>query len=112
MSTSESKAAFESMKATLKDPSHWTKGHFAGDAQNDMVLVMDESAVCFCLAGALLKHESILNLNDRCPKAWRIMRNAAVMRGYLTIPDFNDDPETTHQDVLNFLDECIAEASK
>jgi hypothetical protein len=37
------------------------------------------------------------------------LRDLVQKMGYKDVPTFNDDPNTTHQDVLNFFDKALAE---
>ena len=82
----------------LAKPEHWTKGSYARDANGLPTEIFGPSAVSFCLIGALKKccvldGETIL---DSLIKA----------RGFRSVADFNDRPNTTHDHVLSILKEA------
>lgn len=90
----------------LSDPEKWAKEDFAYTADEAPVHPLDPAATCFCLLGAL---ERVTRNRDGL--AYLDARQA--IRGMLPgehdcVPEFNDDPDTTHADVLAVLDKAIA----
>lgn len=89
----------------IADPEHWIQGVNAQDADESEVDPEDETAVCFCMAGALLH----VGAGDA---AFRIEAHAALVRAAQAtcglISPFNDDPDRTHADVLAAFDKAIA----
>ena len=72
----------------LCDESKWCKEHNAVDAQGNSVYHGSEEAVKWCLLGAFLKCGLI-------PELGQIIN--------VDITEFNDDPSTTFQDVLEVI---------
>ena len=82
----------------LEDPKRWTRGVFARDEAGKKVQSTDESAVCFCVMGAI----SRVYGTDRS----RLWEKVVLSRPYtLSIPEWNDDPGTTHAEVVGLLKE-------
>lgn len=77
----------------LSDPAHWVKGHYnAGDAS--------------CAHGAVCR---IGLSTDLTIKAWHLLDEACPLGTPNPFtPIFNDDPTTTHADVLALFDRAIA----
>ncbi len=100
-------------RAILSDPKHWTKGTLARAANEREDVREDYSnAVCFCALGAIdyavtkvmgtTAYESSAVFSAACD---------AFERGlpeFTSIPAFNDDPKTTHADVLAGFDKALA----
>lgn len=82
----------------LADPSKWTQGVMARDAQGNEVSPQDENAICFCLLGALEK----CNYEHKQHLLYRVLR---VEYDEYSIVSFNDSPRRTHEEVLNLLRE-------
>lgn len=85
----------------------WTKGAGARRANGASVYPDDNEACRWCILGAVnaaeyhdreLRLRAITKLKAAIPKAG--------------IADFNDDPATTHADVLAAFDRAIAECEK
>jgi len=87
----------ERTRAYLEDPKHWTKGEMFRDRFGSAC--KREDAVCACLLGAVAIAGKGMTNPD-----YRAARGA--------LPDdvtvINDDPNTTHADVLALLDKVIA----
>ena len=83
----------------------WTQGYLACDASGKPVESCSESAVCWCMTGALqtvsldlwVLHPAVMALKSVLPGE----------RGY-TISAFNDRADTTKEDVLKAFDAAIA----
>ena len=89
----------------LATPSNWTKGEMFRDARG--ISTTRDKAVCACLHGALS-----LAAGGRGTEAGRKAYDdaaeavEAVLDG-APISVFNDDPKTTHADVLAVLDKAL-----
>lgn len=90
----------------LADPAHWTKGAYARDAIGGDVSPRDPKATCFCMRGAL---DKITDYSFGRIFNVKLISRRANGRSMI---DFNDDPTTTHADVLSYLDKAIAYAKE
>ena len=102
------------MRALLADERAWIKEHYAMTADGDITFGADPAACKWCLTGAFdrakeRRPDALVSLRDL---GWAL----AEYREKHDIPytcgpmDFNDSNDTTHQDVLAFLDWAIAES--
>lgn len=90
--------------ANIDAPQKWCKGPLAKDVEGAVSSITSRLSVSFCMLGAV----------------WRIglpfLRERAVMAalkpeiGYRTLPSSNDDPSTTHADVVGVFQRAIAAA--
>jgi hypothetical protein len=101
----------ETLKATrefLTDPAKWHKGR-----------ISDERETCFCVMGAVWRTnpERMYDTTPATMETFRIITNIVQNRGFkfgridphkAYVAQWNDDPETTHEEVLSVLDEAIA----
>lgn len=95
--------AFEKVEALLAKPEAWAKGQYARDRNGYECSATNDKAVCWCIEGAAMRvhsHASVIPLMD----------GVGESRGYDGVVDFNDDPKTTHADILAFLAECKEQA--
>ena len=92
-------------KELLSDPSRWTKGHLARDASGVPIDYFSKSAVCWCQTGASY------SLNSISETRW-LKNTVAKTYGVSTAMDFNDRPNTTHEMLMKFYDECIEESKR
>lgn len=101
-------------RALIENPGQWTKGSSARDACGTTRNSCSVLAICFCLDGALVRacwevaQDTFPHRTD-----WDLYREAeAHVR--MTLGDdpirFNDDPETTHDEVLELLDKAHSTA--
>ena len=102
-------------RAKIEDPAGWTKGVMARSSLGDSVMPNSPKASCFCTVGAL--HAAGMD-----PNARDFTHDPAVTLLADLIPGkprpfpvealttFNDEPLTTHVDVLNLFDRAIAVA--
>lgn len=96
-------------RALLADPARWTKGESARDLRGKEVPPNYPSAVCWCMTGAL-------NKVVRSPCMWfkseAVLSAAELLETTVAseITSFNDNPATTHADVLRALDAAIERA--
>ncbi len=82
----------------LTDPTRWCKGAGARDASGKGCSIHSEDAVSFCLVGALVK---IYGVDEA------YMKVGVKLLPYIQhrrMSDFNDDPDTSHADVLRALE--------
>jgi hypothetical protein len=90
-------------------PEAWTKGATARDVNGMGCYTDTAEAVCFCSMGAILRVRNSM-AKGYCPakedRAFRIL-SQTVRRPTAA---WNDDPATTHADVLNAFDHAIAKA--
>jgi hypothetical protein len=92
----------QAAKALLTDPTKWTKGNYARDAEGYAVAVDDSMAVAWCAQGALyrFRDDSMANLYLHC-----------AVEGDSPSPDYNDSL-TEHADLLAWFDRAIALAEQ
>lgn len=94
----------KAVRAKLTPPGSWIKQDFAQDDQGQGVHPRQPEASCWCLAGAAKSLGT--------PDAVRTLATALDFGpGTLLMMDWNDRPQTRHQDVLDRLDKAIAELS-
>ena len=88
----------------LSDPARWTKGTAARDANGDPCEVEYEHAKSFCLLGATLYTTlGRPSLFDRTKDYL-----SYVLDSPLNLRQLNDNPATTHEEILALLDRAIA----
>lgn len=85
----------------------WTQRAYARNHQGQECMPENTGATCFCIKGALLR---ALHLDDPTSKYARYVNlglklNKLTPQGHLS--RFNDDPNTTLQDVLDFFDHAL-----
>jgi hypothetical protein len=90
-------------RALLTPPEHWTKGASQRDANGNKCHPGD--AVCWCLVGALY-YIAPPDLDA----GWHAARLLEDNIPHKRIDIANDDPSTTHADVLHWLDVAIERA--
>lgn len=85
------------IKQVLSSEDKWTRGHFARNSNGEPCSIQGDYATCFCLMGACNKaiklycHDLLLHAVEKYSGKFR------------PIAEFNDDPETTFQDIQNVL---------
>jgi hypothetical protein len=97
----------------LSKPEHWTKYALAKNEGNWEVKPNNSTACKFCTIGAL--HRAVIDLHGGILTTQTFEKAKTALRGtdaikaqHEGIVMFNDDENTTHQDVLNAFDEAIA----
>ena len=96
-------------RALIDAPEKWTRGFYARDTHGVLVYPTSRDAVCFCIQGALRRvvaSDGFTRLTEDAENA--ISRALLRSNWEMNPPDFNDDPETTHADVLAAFDCAIA----
>ena len=89
----------------IEKPENWTKGAHARDAAGESVDYDSLAALSFCASGALEKVHK-----DYGSVIWTKAYSAllkSIPNEYLDVADYNDDPETTHEDILRLFDIAI-----
>lgn len=84
------------VRSLLSDEKCWTKGNFAQDEHGKYVPLGSEHSCKWCLMGAAMKV---------APERWTDLCNA--LTGNQQTTAINDDPRTTHADVLRLIDDAI-----
>jgi hypothetical protein len=85
----------------LSRPENWIKGGYAKDLGGNSVCSDSYSAVCWCIFGAI--GEDTFEGNEEV-----IHHTLKTLTPAYSVLDFNDDPNTTYEDVIRVLDKAIA----
>lgn len=118
-------ALFELAKSIIADPAKWHKGTYCTDedwyhdvhyGRRIKLNAVDDipAAVCFCGIGALSVAADIIGQGNIPYRAFVATAGVLKPGDYPTISafaEFNDNPETTHADVMAAFDKAI-EAAK
>lgn len=112
-------ALLEDARKLLTDPAKWTQGTAARNAEGEITGTDKPDAVCFCSLGAIWAVGGYFDPNFSKKNASQVI--AAEMElhneveefiGYESedygIAEFNDNPNTKHDDVLALFDRTIA----
>lgn len=97
-------------RALIDAPEKWTRGALARDADRIPQWPADESATCFCSLGAIVKASGREAGQEHAPDT--ASRRAMERAIGQNIETWNDDPATTHADVLAAFDRAIALAEQ
>lgn len=81
----------------LSDIGNWTQEDFARDKEGEFVSPGSDTAVCWCLLGAVRKCYPDAQEQDRAVTRLR----SALPPEAVSIPDFNDT--VTHEQILELL---------
>lgn len=82
----------------------WARGEWALDRDGEKVLVHEDAAVRFCVAGALRRAGWELAVSRRTQGVAEDLLGDVLHSDRLG--DFNDDPATTQADVLALFDQA------
>lgn len=93
-------------RAVIGEPKAWIKGMNARAADGIEVDSHDPNAVCFCALGAVNRVTERFGDGHCARDALREAIND------FSIDNWNDDPETTHADVLAAFDKAIKKAQQ
>lgn len=97
-------------KAHISEPENWFQGeYFKGS-------LIDPDTSCACALGAVRVanwsahaiHSVFVDIHDDTPAAHTL--HSVLPDGFFTVNDFNDDPNTTHADIMALFDRAIAAA--
>jgi len=86
----------------LSSEDKWTKGFYAKDAEGHPVETYHPDACSFCLVGAVLVCGPSSSERNTIMKALY----QALTGSYGEVPKFNDDPETTFEDIVSLVKEA------
>jgi hypothetical protein len=92
-------------RAKIATPETWTKRAFARDIASVRVFARSTSAVCWCAIGAIDSLD--ITADDACAAGEAGEALVAANRGR-AVSYFNDDPRTTHANILALYDRAIA----
>ena len=105
------------VRELLSNKDHWTKGYYARNVRNDMIDPQDPAACTFCMYGAIYKvcpdiPFSAVGFKDPIIMQAHDEITRAIVELYPAFKDepearFNDNSNTTHEDVLKVLDRAI-----
>lgn len=84
----------------LEKPGAWTQGVFARNAKGVVVGFRDDSATCFCAAGAIYRSAKSNALGD---PAINLLNTWARRRHFEHLAKWNDAPERTQAEVVAAL---------
>lgn len=99
--------ALKEARSLISEKKHWTRGASAKNASGQKTWSDDPEAVCWCMLGAIVKVATGLDcaVEVGALNALRIVCHSGI-------PQFNDDPATTHEMVLHKFDLAIVEAGQ
>lgn len=115
----------KAVRELLSDPSRWYKGAWTNNNDYGMLAELaskkDDPSCQFCLLGAFYACSDLADEVEGLYRSFDIMANEILAPclpdwagrdnlGGPWTPTFNDDPNTTHEDVLKVLDCAIARA--
>ncbi|MDH7796410.1 MULTISPECIES: hypothetical protein [unclassified Beijerinckia] len=110
MSQSQLKTDLIAMRDLLSTPSAWTQDAFARDRDGDICTSDHPTAVCWCLDGAAAKVGLLDDDDEGRYAAIRVILTRSVPTNHGGYVGFNDDPNTTHDDVMSLLNKAIEAA--
>lgn len=93
------------IRTLFRDPSHHTKGVYARDKAGNSVAATDPRAVCWCVMGGIRHICPSFDDRQSRVKAIDLLTKAAGMD---SVARYNDDPRTTHEKLLAWIDKAIA----
>lgn len=105
---------FTKAREILDSPEKWTRGVFARDLSGRPTTI--EEGCSFCVLGAVLSAKGIRDSSDGLiyeteagllRKVIRKLKNRPIF-----VDEYNDDPDTTYEDVIILLDAAIELARK
>ena len=105
--------ALKKSRSLISKEESWTKKHYAQDLNGKRVRENSEHAVCWCSVGALsLKVTEIVKSSTHADKVFDGCLNLLVNGGnHSDLSAYNDDPVTTHGDILSLFDKAIEKSS-
>lgn len=92
------------LRTFLHDPSVWIKHEFALDSEGYAVDPRSPEACSWCLSGAIL----CVTYETELPCEPSSLSTEIHRLFDSDIATFNDDPTTTHSDILSLIDRTIA----
>ena len=89
----------------IERPENWARGDYAFDRHGALCAPTDPNAVCWCLLGAVECAAKRFS-HARCDSVTEFLGEICDPK-YECCGDFNDHEDTTHADVIAFLDGAI-----
>jgi hypothetical protein len=102
-------ADLRAVRALLDSPSHWTRECSARRADGTPTTAVDPAATSFCLLGAVARVCGTW-YTERRDRLHRAIATRVRRGDRLNVSTFND--RSTHQEVLDLLDETLAEVTE
>lgn len=97
----------EGVLEVLSNPERWNKGEYARTSDGTLTLGYDPRAVTYCLVGAIQK------VTGGCLYDFSsLVDRLADLSNTPDVTDYNDDPKTTHEDIVLLLKNAIYQASE
>lgn len=107
------KEQLKEIRKLIENPENWTKRFYARDKFDREVYDVSEEACKWCLLGAINRIMRSKENYKNYLVVILILENAIrSITNHYNIVKFNDDPKTTHEDILNLLDKCIEKVSQ
>ncbi len=96
-------------KEIISDPKHWAKHEFAYDKDGYEVHPDSSTAACWCARGAVYAANKSYT-GAEVEEAFKHL--AAVCPLGVLIGFYNDQPERTHDDIMDLFDKAIEHAQR
>ena len=100
-------------RALIATPEQWTKNTSARDGRGMRCSVWASDAVCFCIFGTIdrvSRPDPLSSARDGTELTHALEEWLPPNLADYSLDEFNDDPDTTHQMVLDLYDRAIAAA--
>lgn len=101
-------------KALIDMPEKWTKGEYARGKSGGRVKALGRAPVCFCALGALGRagcHDPA-DIGFSEGATWLAYQTLIRATPNRMVFEYNDDPATTHADIMALFDRAIEAAEK
>lgn len=86
----------------------WCQGDLAKGAHGEVVDLLDPQAAAFCLVGAIRCQRDGTSTNARLSAGIYLANVVGCLRGdWLTVPDYNDAPGRTKEEIMEVLTKAI-----
>ena len=111
------KEFLEDARDIIEEPSAWVQGYRALDKYGNTTDAAGADAIQFCAEGAMVRACRSLSIGASVD-VWRISKSPIYRKCIAALDSvvdcditiFNDDPATTHEDILRVFDRAIAKA--
>lgn len=95
-------------KELISDPEHWCKDDNSLDVNGKYVTADSPHAHSFCIYGAISKYDP--DGHEEYFYCYPKVKDFLASKGLPFVAQFNDDEDTTHEDVMKFFDIAIESA--
>lgn len=92
------------LRDILKTEKDWTKGYYARNSEGLKVLPDSGEAVCYCISGAICASGTGYASTEMVTNAIKALFPERVHPEGHAVPEFNDHPETTFDDVCKVIE--------